>query len=148
MATFFGYRGFVGCHGFKDNLDPDSLPEGLPLKREHLSDALFNNPFDQENPEYILDLTKCHFNQEAINVLKSIKRTDDDEGEIDVFNHADLKVISWVGQVLKLINSESKAPKSYDVSVLDSIVPEELEIPDGLKEFIDFVLDGESEGEK
>lgn len=137
MATFYGYKGYIGCHGFKDGLDLDSLGEGVELTSEHLSEALLNDPLAQGQLGFVLDLEKCHFNQEAIDILKNVAKGNDSIGDIDIFDSADKKVIAWMGAPLAIVNSDSIGSSSYDSSLLDNIIVEDLIIPDSLKEFVD-----------
>ena len=140
MATFYGYKGHIGCHGFRDGLDIDSLPEGASLKPKHLSEALINNPLDNNQLGFVLDMEKCHFNQEAIDILKNVKQGRDDIGDIDIFEGNQKPVIAWLGGPLAIVNSESTGSSSYNASLLDCIVAEDIVIPDTLREYVDNIV--------
>ncbi len=140
MATFYGYRGYIGCDGFKAGFDIDAIEEGEMLEREYLSDALINDPLDEGQLGFVLHLDKCRFNQEAINVLRHVQKSNDDTGEVDIFSSVDGSIVEWLGGVLTLIGPETTGSNSYDPKLLDSVVPVELDVPEGLKEYIDTIL--------
>jgi len=145
MATFYGYRGYIGCDGFKVDFDIDSIEEGEMLKREQLSDALINNPLESGQLGFVMELDKCRFNHEAIEVLKKVSKSNDDLGEVDIFSSVDGPTIGWLGGVLTLIGPETTGSNSYEPELLDDVEPVDLDIPEALKDYIDTVLQMQEE---
>lgn len=116
----FEYRGFVGIQ---------SLPN---------AEGLLNDPTQPGQLGFVADASKCEFSQSAIDLLKQVKKSHDDIGDVDVFQAGDgMVVFAWMGGPLKVLS-----PK-WDVSGSSSYAPELLTATDGVepsdefKQFID-----------
>ena len=145
MAKFFGYNGIVGCIGFNDKeITPEM--EGQPLTKDFLSEALLNNPLDEGQMGFVLDMNKCLFNQEALDILKDVPKGNDDISEVDAFQADDgVKVIAWLGGPVCALRKGVEGSNSYDNSLFDDIVATELDIPEDFKEFVDSLSEEKSD---
>ena len=133
----YGYSGYVGCIGFNPNLKIEEVTD--PIKLEHLSPALLNNPLSPSQL-YVLNADECQFNQEALDILSKVKRGNNDIGDIDLFKTDEgKKIISWLGGPLALISSQSEGSNLYDYEVIKSIKPVEIEKNERVQDFINYI---------
>lgn len=123
-TKIFEYKGFMGI---------ESAPD---------AEGLLNDPMQPGQLGFVTDASKCEFSQAAIDILKQVKKSHDDIGDVDVFKAGDGMVIfSWFGGPLKILS-----PK-WDVSGSSTYSPELLEATEGIeptdkfKEFIDANID-------
>ena len=144
MAKFFGYKGYIGCNGFSEKflnrtekqMEIDEKSE-RDVELSDLSDAIENNILDGEQIGLVLNMDKCEFNQEAIDILLHVKKSGDDIGDVDFFRAGEKNICSWIGGPIILLSSEAKGSSTYDYDLIKSIVPTELEVPQDLKDHID-----------
>lgn len=142
MAKFFGYRGYVGCDAFTDKFRESDIVEDTELQLSDFSDALLNNPLEPGQLGVVLDVAKCEFNEESLNILARCKKSNDDIGEIDFFKADDGRnIVGWMGGPMTLLNDSSEGSNSYDYEIIKNITPIELDIPVELKQYIDSIID-------
>lgn len=123
----FDYKGFVGIQ---------SAPN---------AEGLLNDPMQPGQLGFVADASKCEFSQGAIDLLREIKKSHDDIGDVDVFQAGEMVVFAWLGGPLKVLS-----PK-WEVSGSSSYAPELLTATDGVEpsdEFKQFVDENITELEK
>lgn len=134
MAKIFAYKDTLGFDGWKDGY-PQALADGESITKEHLSDALLNDPTQDGQLGFVCDISKCQITAEAIEILKNVPISHDDIGDVDLFKAGDVSVISWLGGALcakRALHIEGSS--SYDITLLPK--SSEVEVP---QSFIDFV---------
>jgi len=89
----------------------------------------------------VADASIVDFSQEAIDVMKTIKKNGDAIGDIDVFKADDGKVIfGWFGSYLRpIVPDECEAARGTDLSLI-SASTEPVEVPQEFIEFVDEML--------
>ena len=144
MATFFGYRGYIGCDAFTDEFRNDETEEERDLNINDLSTAIINDPFSEGQLGFVFKLLESKFNDEALKVLKTLRKGDSTFDDLTLFqgNEETGPIIGWLGGPMVLVDSNTQFDKDSDISLLDNIEPQELDIPQGLIEFIDATIDG------
>jgi len=144
MAKFYGYNGYIGCNGFSDKFLNRTLEEieadgERDLDVSDLSLACENNPLGPGQLGFVLDMDKCEFNQEAIDILLRVKKSSDDIGDVDFFRAGEKNICSWMGGPMTLVTSKAEGSSTYDYDLIKSIVPVKLEIPQDLKDYINSI---------
>ena len=134
MCKVIGYDGYIFIDGFKDK---NSLEEGIELGLDDFTPALMNNPLDGKQIGFVCDMNKCSFNKEAVELLKNVKLSGDDIGEIDAFTSDKGPIFSWMGGPLFMAKPSSiTGSNSYEAALFDSVKIEEFEIEDCMKNAI------------
>ena len=139
MAQFYGYRGYIGIEGFHKGIDLEEK-EGQEITDDDLSPAVMNDPLGKDGGQYICDMSQCFFNEEAIKVLKNIKQGNS-LSPIEMFKEDDMSFFSWLGAPMVVVDADFDSSENYDVSLLNEIEPTDLEVPEGLKQYIDSLID-------
>lgn len=87
-------------------------------------DGLLNDPTAPGQLGFVLDAKEVEASEEALEVLRKVKRSGDDIGEVDVYRQDNGKVIlSWLGGPRRPINPEiHTGSNSYDATLLDGVV--------------------------
>ncbi len=112
----FAYKGMIGIE-----CDPES-------------DALIAKP-GNGNIGCVCDASKIDISEDALKLLRQIKRGRHSLGEIDVYKTNDLVIFGWLGGYLKAFKPHNvETSREYDPSVLKHT--ENVEIP---QQFIDWV---------
>jgi hypothetical protein len=83
------------------------------------------------------------FSPEAVELLKTIKKSDDDLGDVNIFQTLDNTIIfSWMGGYKRLVDpSNSQFSRSCDTSLL--VPTEGVEPSDGFKKVVGDYLDSD-----
>jgi hypothetical protein len=86
----------------------------------------------------VADASKVDISQEAIDVLKTVKKNRDVIGDIGCFKADDgMVVFSWFGYYLRpIVPAECEADRDTDLSLLTAST-ELIEVPQEFKEFVD-----------
>jgi hypothetical protein len=115
----FSYKGVVG------------------IKSDVKADGLLNDPKKSGQLGFVVDASCVDISSEALVLLKTVPKSSDDIGEVDVFQASDKKVVfSWLGGPWKSFRPEDVSSSgTYDPSLLRASV-EVVEIP---QDFIDYV---------
>lgn len=132
MARVFGYKGYIGITGFSDSVD---FSNDDPLTLSDLTPALINNPLADGQLGFVCRMEQCEFNQEAIDILKTVKKSGDCIGDVDIFDSSDGAVFSWLGGPTTVIGPDSEGSSTYNPSLLPEAV--EVGAPEGFKEYVD-----------
>lgn len=121
----FSYKGIIG------------------IKSNIKAEGLLNKPTEKGQLGFVVDAKYVDISPEALNLLKHIKRSSDDIGEVDVFQSSQGKVIfAWLGGPWKYLNpnhEEVTGSNTYDASLLHA--NNNVEIPKDFKAFVDKNLD-------
>ena len=85
----------------------------------------------------VADAANVEFSQDAIDLLKKVKRSSDDIGDVDVFKAGDgVVVFGWLGGYMKAFKPEDvEGSSTYNPSLL--VATENVEVPKGFIDFID-----------
>jgi len=134
MAKIFAYKGYIGINGWADNC-PESIGENEEITLKHLTPALTNNPLEKGQLGFICKIDKCSFSQEAIDLLKQIKPSNDDIGDVDIFNSDKGPMFCWLGGPMKVLHLALEGSKDYNPSLLPEA--SEVEVPESFKNFVD-----------
>lgn len=139
MAKIFAYNGVLGFNGWKDGY-PEALNDGDTITKEHLTEALLNDPTQDGQLGFVCDMSKCQITAEAIEILKNVPMSRHAIGDVDVFKAGDTIVISWLGGVLCAKTAlHIEGSSSYDITLLPE--PSEVEIPQSFIDFVDNLSD-------
>jgi len=121
-TEIFAYRGIIG------------------ISSNVKAEGLINNPEAPGQMGFVVDATKINFTKEAIDLLKIVKKSDDDLGDIDSFRAGDKKIFSWLGGPKRFIEPETiTGSNDYDVSFLIAHT-EEIAVPNDFKDIVDEYL--------
>lgn len=137
MAHIFAFKGVVGIDGFAGG---KAIVDGqTQLTLENLTPALENNPLAEGQIGFVCDISKCTFTDDAVAVLKSIKKSGDAIGDVDMFKANDKSIFAWMGSPISMINPETaEGSSTYDTSLLNSVtIDNTMEIPEGFKKAVE-----------
>ena len=137
MAKIFAYKGYIGISGWADNC-PESIGENEEITLKHLSPALMNNPLEEGQLGFVCKIDKCSFSQEAIDLLKQIKPSNDDIGDVDILSSKEGPMFCWLGGPMKILNLESEGSRNYNPSLLPEA--SEVEVPEAFKNHVDLLI--------
>lgn len=113
----FAYKGYVGI-----SASPDC--EGIVA---HPGNG---------NLGVVSEADKVEFSSEAVEALRQVKKSDDDLGDVDIFQADDEVIFAWLGGYKKAFKPEHiEGSNSYDASLIKAT--EGVEVPQDFKEFID-----------
>ena len=89
----------------------------------------------------VADASTVDFSQEAIDIMKQVKKNGDVIGDIDVFKANDgIVVFGWFGGYLKVVRPiDSEAARGTDLSLLTAAT-EPIEVPQEFKNFVDELM--------
>lgn len=119
-TQIFEYKGFIGIQSAPD------------------AEGLLNDPTQPGQIGFVADASKCEFSQKAIDLLKEVKKSGDDLGDVDVFKASDdMVVFGWLGGPLKVLSPkwDVSGSSSYEPGLLKAT--EGVEPSDSFKQFID-----------
>jgi hypothetical protein len=125
----FAYKGFVG------------------IKSDVKAEGLINDPMKPGQLGFVVNAASVDIQPEALDLLKQVKKSGDDIGEVDVFESSDkleadkVVVFAWLGGPLKLLNpsdSECTGSSTYNAALLKS--SPKVETPQDFIEAIDRIL--------
>jgi hypothetical protein len=117
----FSYRGFVG-------IQSSSECEGIIA--HPVSGSL----------GVVCNANSVEFSADAVELLKTIKKGDDDIGDVNIFQTFDNTIVfSWMGGYLRLIEpSKSQFSRDCDTSLFES--SDGVEPPDDFKSAVDKII--------
>ena len=105
------------------------------IQSDPKAEGLLNDPMLPGQLGFVVDAKFVDIQPEALELLKQIKQSGDDIGEIDVYESEVGVIFSWLGGPLKASNPlEITGSNCYDASLLkanDTVVPP--------KEFVEFI---------
>lgn len=133
-TKIFSYRGIVG------------------IKSDPKAEGLVNDPDGPNQMGYVLDASHIDVSQEALDILKNIKKGTSSFAEIDVFKDNSGRVIlGFFGGPLVMIHpTETEASRDYEPTLLDGVaklVPNEP--PEDFRVVVhDMELEAQGEKEK
>lgn len=119
FVKVFAYKGIVGIDARE-----------LPIEEMEI-DAR-----EQRQLGCVVELSKCQFTQEAISCLMQVKQSADDIGDVDVFSAGNVNIFCWLGGLLRPVFKDHEGSRTYTYSILESVVPVEIE-PDS--EFVEYI---------
>lgn len=134
MAKIFAYKGYIGINGWADNC-PEGIGENEEITEKHLTSAVINNPLEQGQLGFVCKANECKFSQEAIDLLKQIKPSNDDIGDVDIFNSDEGPMFCWLGGPMRVLSLEHEGSKNYNPSLLPEA--SEVEVPESFKNYVD-----------
>lgn len=119
----------------------------IGIQSSYTADGLLNDPTQPGQLGFVADASQVEIHPEALELLKKVKRSHDDIGDVDVFGASDGKVIfAWLGGPMRALNPEEvEGSSSYDASLLKST--DGVETPQDFINFVNSELDSESEEE-
>jgi len=120
MCKIMEYKGFVGLTAFNDKEIPEAMMNE-PLSLEFLSDALVNDPTMDNQVGFAFDASKCKIDPKAAEILKKLKASEDDIGDISIERLDDMIVLSWLGGPTMLANGDEEGSKNFDGSLFDEL---------------------------
>lgn len=86
------------------------------------AEGLLNKPLENGQLGFVIDAKFVDISQDALILLKEIKRSCDDIGDVDIYKSGDKVIFSWLGGPLKGFRpSEVSGSNSYDASVVSAI---------------------------
>lgn len=111
----------------------------IGIESDFKSDGLINNPSKPGQLGFVMDASKIEISKEALKLLKTISKSGDDIGDIDVFKTNDGKIIfGWLGGPLALKDpTEISGSNTYNADLLDKVV--KITKNDPPQQFIDVV---------
>lgn len=114
----FEYKGYVGIQSSLE------------------AEGLLNEPDQPGQLGFVVDANYVEISPKALEVLKKIPKSNDDIGDIDVYQTEDKKVIfCWLGGPLKVIcPDEVSGSSSYNANLLKP--SKNVKVP---QEFMDFI---------
>ena len=99
-------------------------------------EGLFNDPTKPGELGFVVNAEFVRFQPEALELLKKIKRSGDDIGDVDIFESGIEVIFCWLGGPLSMIDpDEVTGSSSYDPELITQ-VDKNVQTP---QEFIDFV---------
>jgi hypothetical protein len=100
-TQIFAYKGWVG------------------IKSDVTAEGLLNKPLDKGQLGFVIDITFVDISPEALNLLKKVKRSMDDIGDIDIIKSRDVVNLLWLGGPLKMFQPETVTGSSrYDATLI------------------------------
>lgn len=87
--------------------------------------GLLNDPFKEGQMGFVLNASAVDISQEALDLLKKVKKSGDCIGDIDIFAAGDEACFCWLGGTKKVIDTENpdiSGSRDYDASLLDGRV--------------------------
>jgi len=98
----FAHKGFVGIESGID------------------AEGLLNNPLKPGQLGFVVRADCVDFQKEAIEILKTIKRSGDSIGEVDIYqSNNDGVILCWLGGPFKLIDpTTADGSNEYDASLI------------------------------
>lgn len=115
----FAYSGFIG------------------VESDYKAEGLLNNPAQPNELGFVIDADFVDITEDALELLKNIKKSHDDIGDVDVFKSDKKTIFSWMGGCFCIIDPESaEGSREYNPSLLKPS-NQDILIPEGFKEYID-----------
>jgi len=100
-TTVFAYKGIVG------------------IKSDVKAEGLLNDPLKPGQLGFVVKADCVDIQSEALELLKQVKKSSDDIGEVDVFRSDNGLCFSWLGGPLKAFKpADITGSNSYDASEL------------------------------
>ena len=107
----------------------------IGIKSDVKAEGMLNDPLKPGQLGFVVDAACVDIQPAALELLKQVKRSGDDVGEIDVYKGSNGVIFCWLGGPLKVSNpKEITGSNVTDVSLLtsnDSVVTPQ--------DFIDFI---------
>jgi len=108
----------------------------IGIQSDYKAEGLLNDPTQPGQLGFVVDADQVEIQPEALELLKKVKRSGDDIGDVDVFSADGGKVIfAWLGGPMRAMDhNEVEGSSSYDASLLkatEGVTPP--------KDFVDFV---------
>jgi hypothetical protein len=114
----FAYKGIVG------------------IESSYNAKGLINDPSQPGQLGFVVDANFVDISKEALDILKTIKRSLDDMSDIDIFKSKDAVCFCWVGGAKTAIDPERHTgSNSYNAYLITKTC--EIEVPEDFKTFID-----------
>jgi hypothetical protein len=114
----FAYKGVVG------------------VESSYKAEGLINHPAEPGQLGFVVDANFVDISKEALDILKTIKRSSDDIGDIDIFAAKDIVCFCWTGSCKQVIKPDYfEGSNTYDPSLITRTC--EVEVPEEFKTFID-----------
>lgn len=86
------------------------------------ADGLLNRPQDTGQLGFVLDAAFVDIQPEALELLKMVKKSSDDIGDVDVWESGGTVIFGWLGGPMKAFKpSQVEGSSSYDISLLKSV---------------------------
>lgn len=142
MARIFAYRGIIGMSA----MVVDETAEGGFT----VSKAVVNDYEDPNQLGVICEAEHCEISQEALELMKTIPKSRDCIGELDVFGDKDKVIIGWLGGLQRMIDPKAdgvEGSRDHEPSLLEhlSVVPNYP--PQEFKDAVDGMLGAEEPAE-
>lgn len=118
-TQIFAYKGYVG------------------IKSDLNAEGLVNDPSSSDQIGFVVDASYCEMQQEAVDILKKLKKSSSSFGDIDVFKTGNGKtIISWLGGPMRIIDPNiCEGSRNYDPDLLTS--SDNVVTPNDFIEYID-----------
>lgn len=113
----FAHNGFIG------------------IKSDIKAEGLLNNPTEPDQLGFVVDANFVDVQPQALELLKQIKRSADDLGEVDIFKSVKGTIFSWLGGPMKvIIPADVTSSNDYHPELI--VANDKVETP---QDFIDFI---------
>jgi len=113
----FAYRGLIGIKSTWD------------------AEGLINDPTADGQLGFVIDASHVDISEEALGLLKKIKKSSDDIGDVMAYKAQDgMTIFAWMGGIQRVLTNQHEADNEYDPSTLTTT---EVEIPEDFKEYVD-----------
>lgn len=126
IVTYKGYIFINATIGGKNTPDEE-------WALDNFSEGLINNPLNPGQLGFLYRADKVTITKEALVLLKTVKPSGDDIGDVDVYEAGGNNIFGWLGgpykafKPLNVTGSNSFDPNLLDnLTVVDSIVSEEI----------------------
>ena len=108
----------------------------IGIQSDYKAEGLINDPTQPGQLGFVVDADQVEIQPEALELLKKVKRSGDDIGDVDVFSADGGKVVfAWLGGPMRAMDpNEVEGSSTYDAGLLKST--EGVTPP---QDFIDFV---------
>lgn len=114
MAQIFAHKGIIGICA----LTVDETEE----KGYKLSEAIVNNIEEPGQLGCVCEADKCEFSQEAIDLLKTVKKSGDCIGEVDIYGDPNKVIFNWLGGPTRMLDVETaEGSRDYNPSLYDHV---------------------------